>query len=411
MKNNKSISEAKNTDITLEDEIDLLELLGVLFRHKWWIIIITFLAAAGAVGFSILTLKLPPEKNPLPNVYKPSALILINEESSGGAASLLASSGLGNLAGLAGVSTGSSYGLLAEKLIKSKSTLDEIAVQFDVAQKYEVTKSVVGNSRKALLERLSVNFEPDTSTLTIAYEDYDPVYARDIVNRFVELLDDRFASIGGNKNITRKNLLEQKLAEVDVEIARFEAQIQRFQQEHGTLDVESLAREQVMQIAQLRSQLFLKDIEIKTYSSFTILDDPVLKRMRAERENLAKLISEMESGYAEYEGVMPTQDELPRLALEFEHLKRNLEVQARIYEILTQQYEIAKLNVEGEEPIFQVLELADVPDLKSGPSRGIICVVSTLAAFFFSIILVFILNAARNIRNDPERMKKLKGQT
>ena len=411
MKNIKSNSETIDLDSPQDDEIDLLELLGVLFRYKWFIITITFLSVLGIVGFSLITLKFPPEKNPLPNVYKPSALILINEESSGGAAALLSSSGLGDLAGLAGVSTGSSYGQLAEKLIKSKSTLDIIVDEFNVAQKYNVKKFVVGNSRKTLIEHLSINYEAETSTLSIAYEDYDPIYARDIVNRLVELLDERFASIGGNKNLTRKNLLEQNLAKVEVEIAGYEAEIQRFQQEHGTLDVESLAREQVTAMAQLRSQLILEDMEIKTYSSFTLIDDPVLKRMKAARDNLAVLISEMESGYSEYDSAMPARDDLPRLALEFEHLRRNLEVQAKIYEILTQQYEITKLNAEGEEPIFQVLELADAPDLKSGPSRGMICIVVTLAAFFFSIIFVFVLNAVRNIRKDPERMKKLMGRS
>lgn len=393
-----------------ENDVDLLYLLNVLGRYKWLIIVITAVSAIGILFFAVLSLKLPPERSPLPNLYKPSALILINEESGTEAASLLASSGLGSLASLAGVSTGSSYGALASKIVRSKSTLDLIANEFEVADKYKIGESPVGKSRSAIDNRLGVVFDGDTSTLTISYEDYDPVYARDIVNRIVEILAQRFSAIGGNKNLTRKNLLEQKLAEVEVEIARYEAQIQAFQEEQGALDVESLAREQVSALAELKSQLILKDMEIKTYSGFTSIDDPIMKRMRAERENLARLIEEMESGYSEYEALMPAQDDLPALAIEFEHLKRNLQIQASIYQILTQQYELAKLNVEGEEQIFQTLELADVPDLKSGPRRSYLCAGVTAGAFFFSIILSFLLNALKNIKNDPERMKKLRGE-
>jgi len=188
-----------------------------------------------------------------------------------------------------------------------------------------------------------------------------------------------------------------------------ESDIQQFQVRHGALDVETLAKEQVSALAALKSQLILKDMEIKTYSGFTSIDDPIMARMKAERANLAKLIEEMESGYSEYQALMPVQQDLPALAIEFENLKRNLQVQSGIYTILVQQYELAKLNVEGEEQIFQILELADIPDLKAGPSRGILCIAVTLGAFFLSIILAFVLNAVKNIKNDPERMKKLRG--
>jgi tyrosine-protein kinase Etk/Wzc len=391
------------------EEIDLLELIGVLFRYKWMMIILTTLAAIGVLVYSVISIKLPPEKSYLPNVFTPTALVLINQEDSGGVSSVLASSGLANLAGLVGASTGSSYGSLAEKLITARTTLDKVANEFQLAERYRVTSNIVGNSRRALLEHLSVSFDAETGILTIGYEDYDPELAKQIVNRFVELLDERFASIGGNKNLIQKQLLEVKLAEVEAEIGALETEITIFQKKHGALDVESLAKEQVTAIAGLKSQLILRDLEMKTYTGFALLDDPVLKRMRAERDNLATLISEMESGYSQYEAFMPTQKDLPALAIEFEHLKRNLEIQATIYQLLTQQYELAKLNVEGEKAIFQVLETAEAPDLKSGPNRSILCIVVTLAAFFFSIILAFVLNALRNIRNDPERMRKLRG--
>jgi uncharacterized protein involved in exopolysaccharide biosynthesis len=84
--------------------------------------------------------------------------------------------------------------------------------------------------------------------------------------------------------------------------------------------------------------------------------------------------------------------------------------QGEIFKLLTQQYEMAKLNADGQEPAFQILELADVPDKKSGPSRGTLCVVVTMAGFFFSVLIAFVLNAIEKIRKDPEAMKKLRGE-
>ena len=401
----QALKEVTNQD----DEIDLLALLAVLLRYKWFVVATTLVAAIGAVAISILSLALPPEISPLPNVYRPSALLMVNDEQQGGLASTIASTGLSGLAGIAGISAGGGYGDLAVKLVTNKAILDMIAEEFDVAKRYEIKKSPVGNSRKAILKHLTAEFDADTETLTIAYEDWDPVFAQRMVNRIVEILDQRFASIGVSRNLNEKTLLETKLAEVEAEMARLEAEIQLFQTKHGVLDVTSLATEQVTVMAQLRSQLILKEMEIKTYSDFSRMDDPVSRRLKAERDNVLKLIKEMESGFSEYEQVIPVQKDLPKLALEFSHLKRDLLIQGKIFEILTQQYEIVKLNVEGEAPIIQVLDLADVPDLKSGPSRGMICAVVTVAAFFLSVIAAFVLNAVKNVRSDPERMAKLRG--
>jgi uncharacterized protein involved in exopolysaccharide biosynthesis len=68
----------------------------------------------------------------------------------------------------------------------------------------------------------------------------------------------------------------------------------------------------------------------------------------------------------------------------------------------------------SETPIFQILEFAEVPDKKSGPSRALLCIIVTFAAGFFSVFLAFVQNAITNIRQDPEAMAKLqtkKGKT
>ncbi len=393
-----------------EDEIDLLALFGVLFRYKLLIIIITMVAALGAVGFSVMSLVLPPEKSPLPNRYRPEALILVQGQQQGGLSSMLSSSGLGTLAGIAGISAGGSgYGELAVKLLKSKSILDKIAGEFNLVERYKIEKHFKSETREIILGSSKFDYDAKTNTITISFEHYDPVFATAMVNRMVELLDKRFSSIGGNKNLTLKNLLEEKLVGVSAEMSRFEARIQDFQQKHGVLSIEELAAEQITMLARLRSQLILKEVEIKTYSDFSRIEDPVIKRLKSERDNMLKLLREVETGFSSYEKIMPAQKDLPELALEFIHLKRDLFVQEKIYEILIQQYELTKLSIEGEEPIFQILELAEVPDKKSGPSRSLICIVTVFLAFFFSIIAVFILNAVKNIKNDPDKIKRIKG--
>ena len=85
-----------------------------------------------------------------------------------------------------------------------------------------------------------------------------------------------------------------------------------------------------------------------------------------------------------------------------------LSAQQQIYSQLKVQYESLKVSMASEQPVFQILEYAEVPDQKSGPSRGKLCIIITFAAFFMSVFLAFAINAVQNIKQDPEAMSKLK---
>jgi len=234
-------TEQQSVRAVQNDEIDFLRLYGVIWRGRKFILIRTATVAVLVVTYAILTARLPPDKSPLPNVYKPEALLLVNDNGSSGLSSALSSSGHGNLASLAGVSTGGTYGALAVRLLQSGTILDPIATEFHIAQRYHIRRSVIDSSRGALL-----TFDTKTGTVNVSYQDCDPKFATELVNRMVELLQAQFSDIGGNRNITRKELLEQKLVHVKAQIDRLSVEVAAFQRTHDFLTVSSLATEQVM---------------------------------------------------------------------------------------------------------------------------------------------------------------------
>ena len=94
--------------------------------------------------------------------------------------------------------------------------------------------------------------------------------------------------------------------------------------------------------------------------------------------------------------------------LDVQMKKLELSAQEQVYASLKGQYEVLKIDLASETPLFQVLERAEIPDQKSGPSRGKLCIIHTFAGAFISIFLAFLLNAIENIRNDKEAMAKLR---
>ena len=98
----------------------------------------------------------------------------------------------------------------------------------------------------------------------------------------------------------------------------------------------------------------------------------------------------------------------PSIMLDSSLLKMELSAQQQIYAQLKVQYESLKVTMASEQPVFQILEYAEIPDKKSAPSRGKLCIIITFAAFFMSVFMAFAFNAVENIKQDPEAMSKLK---
>jgi uncharacterized protein involved in exopolysaccharide biosynthesis len=375
--------------------------LSILFKYKWLIIGITGAAAILAVAFSIYTLVLPPERSPLPNMYKARAILIVQESGDTGLDSVVAALGLALPEQAQGAYGSLDYGQLALMVLNSRVLLDPLVEEFDIIDKYKITENAKTASRKAILNRADFDYSRNTGMLTISFESIDPVFSRDMVNRIVELLNEWFMSRGGTTKQKQKDLLERKLAEVSTEIADLENQIQDFQRSYGVLTVEELAAAQSRVLADLRSQLVLKEMEIKNYTRFSKIEDPELLRLQSERDNIQELIEQNERKFAGLD--------LPALSLEFARLRMALDIQTRIFESLSEQYEITKLTLESE-PVFQILELAEAPDQKTGPSRSKICIITTVVAFIGSILLAFVLHSIKQLRNDASKLRRIKGR-
>ncbi|MBI9102910.1 MAG: hypothetical protein JEY99_10875 [Spirochaetales bacterium] len=395
-----------------EDEIDLLDLIGVLVRHKWLIIATTAAAAILILVFSVISLKLPADKSYLPNLYKPGSTVKINESSSGsGLSSLLNSSDLGALSGLVGMSGsgGSSNSALAIKLAEGRTLIDRLAEEFNLMEVYEIDSDFpVTDLRKIIRENLAIEEESETGTLNITYEDIDRELATKIVNRLVFFLEEQFSEIDKTSNYSQRDLLEKQIVDVEVQIRMYQERILQFQDDNNVLDATTMAEELTVKVVELHAAILEKEAEIATYQQRSLINDPAIQALTDQKHAMEVYLRSIENGTVENR--LPPLKDMPGLVMKYEELQRMLAAQASIYKALLSQYEILKLQDKGTGPTFQVIEYAEIPEMKSGPSRGKLCVIVTMAAFFLSIFAAFIKEFWDNLKKDPARMEKLKGK-
>lgn len=343
-----------------EDTISLLDLIGVLAKRWKFIFFASLIAAILIVAYSIYTIKTPHDAfmNQLPNIYKPQVEVRLQEEGSS-AASVLGSSGsgLGALAGLAGISGGKSSNVaLAQDLIKGNTIVDRLAEEFDFPERYDIEEKIVPTTRKMIREKLATEFDSESGILTISFSDVDPEFATLVVNRAVALLEVRFKELTMEKVLNKKQFLEERLEEVEKDLKQAQKNLINFLIENGVVNI----------------------------------------------------VVDSESGSTElvFARYVP-QGERYAITAQYFELERDRTILEGVYKLLMNQFEQTKIEEMDDSKTFQILEIAEVPEIKDGPSRGKICIIVTLSAFFLSIFLSFIMEYFEKAKKDPLESQKL----
>jgi uncharacterized protein involved in exopolysaccharide biosynthesis len=76
----------------------------------------------------------------------------------------------------------------------------------------------------------------------------------------------------------------------------------------------------------------------------------------------------------------PPLRQLPRLAVPYADLYRTVKVQETVFELLTQQYEIARIQEAKDIPVVSVIDSPGIPEKKSFPPRLLLALLLTMFA-------------------------------
>jgi uncharacterized protein involved in exopolysaccharide biosynthesis len=331
---------------TPDSEISLIDLFAVLWRRKVMIIAISLTAMVGVVVFAVISLKLPPETSPLPNEYTPKALMLINNSTSAGGAMASMLSASG-LGGLAGFAG-----------VSTGATFSDLAI-----------------------------FLLGTNTLLDTVVD-----EFDLLTRYK--IETPQKEAGHPRADSRKALKKKLTAAYDEKSGVFSISF---------TDTDPAFAQGVVNFCVRYMDGRFNDLG---------LDKNVIQKENLELNiaNANREIQELERESRRLEtSVAPGRASIPAVTMELNRIAMELGAQRQIYAQLIARYEMLKVSMANETPVFQILEMAEVPDQKSGPGRGMLCIIVTFAAAFFSVFLAFVLNAVANVRQDPEAMAKLQG--
>jgi capsule polysaccharide export protein KpsE/RkpR len=190
----------------------------------------------------------------------------------------------------------------------------------------------------------------------------------------------------------------------------------QFASKNKTIDIKEEARAMLQGAATIEGELIAAESQLKElqaiYTDNNVRVRSVQARiteLRHQMERLGGPASEKAGSSADSaDSTHPSLRNLPLLGVTYADLYRRMQIQEAVYESLTQQFELAKVQEAKETPSVKVLDPATVPEHKSFPPRLMIMFLCTFSAVLATA--VFLMGKERWGEIDPDEPGKLFAQ-
>ena len=243
---------------------------------------------------------------------------------------------------------------IKDAIIKKYNMLEHYGL--DTNKKYWQTKLYKNMNESLNIKRTKYG------AISITFDDIDPVFACNITNDVLDLLDSTKRRIENERAAAAYAMLEKQLEDVNAEIKRVDDTIQMIM-EKGVFDFESQSERVMQQYAIAVAQG----------------NNAAIQRLSAELEKLSTW--------------GPRAEALHDVQFNF-----------RKYQSLVKQKMMdTKFDMENTIPTKFVVQRAIVPDKKSYPKKSVIMTLSVIGSLMFTLVLLLVIE---NLKGTPSLSRK-----
>lgn len=377
---------------SLVEEIDLRETGRTLWERRRLIGAITVVGLAASIAIAMVQ----------PNVYAAKATIMPIDVSYDRLGPDLSAGGMGALLSRAGVGRDGTVSDKLVALLKSRTVTD------GVLKKHHLLGAVLGKEPKAGEERVAlnkayeklgkaVNAKPDvlSGLIMVSAAHRNPEVAATLTNAYIAELAVFLNDNSLTSTRRKREFLEEKVQAVSRDLGQMQATLVSFQEENNLISLDTQTEAMVESFMGLKSDLLAKQMEVALQAKSVSGNDIQLLGLRQEVEQLKDSIKSMEVGST---GGLVALKDLPRMGARMAQMQRDLGVKQKVFELLTQQLELSKIEEAKEALSFQVIDPAIAPDKPSQPNRPFVL----MAGLFISLLMgMFVALAAGKPRQSP----------
>lgn len=403
-----------------DEEINLVEIFQKLWKHRMSIIIIFLVMTLSALILSILS----------PRMYKAGTTLLINisgikaytED-----ARLRTTSAPQNISVLKAILASRS---MREKVVKKGDLLPVFFEKLWDKKKEDWKPGLehvpnVNDGAGVLRTMVSIVQARNNPTLTIEASYHDPAYAARIANLYVDTLEGVLKT--NTFSVVKKNrlFLEQQVSEVKRNIEQLEEKLKDLQQRHNIYDLELQSKASVEAYTNQLKQLTEYELELQNLLKITTHQNPQVAQLNSQIEMIRPYLQQLREGISVAEESNFKKDSvfaaghnlddqfiplklLPHLRIQYTRLEREKANQRKIYDLLVDAYEKAKIQEAKQDIYFTVLDKAVTPKKPFKPKTKRDVLLAALAGLFIGIFQAFFqeyISTARERLKDSDESK------
>jgi capsule polysaccharide export protein KpsE/RkpR len=378
----------------------------LLWDHR---VFLAWMTGAGLLFFTLLAFLLPKRYTATARLMPPDytssistglALSAAGSDSGGGA-------GGAPLMGLASHLLGlNTSGELIVGVLRSQTLEDRIILKFDLMNEYGA--KYLEDARKKLESRTDIQSDMKTGIITIAVENHDPRKAAAMAQEQIDALNELLAQVNTSAAHRERIFIGERLQTIKEELDAATKEFSVFASQNTAINIPDQIKAMVDAAANLQGQLIAAESQLKSMEQVYTENNVNVRQMKA-------LVSELRSQLNKFGGkgvtpadgsklssdeLYPSIRQLPLLGVRYLDLYRRSRIDEAAFELLSREYEIAKVQEAREVPSVAVLDVPKVPDKKSFPHRLPIMVLGTMLSFAAGAVAVLGRSGWREISHD-----------
>lgn len=403
-------------EVGLEDRrVRQIDRLRLLWHHRRLLFRAT---AIGLLVSALLALLIPKS-------YTSSAQLMPPDNQSKSGLAMIASLATKGAGGLGAMATDlmglNSTGALFVGILRSDAAQSRLVEQFDLKKVYG--ERLEQDAREKLDEHTIISEDRKSGIISISVTDHSPERAAALTRAYVDQLNSLIAGLSTSSAHRERVFLEDRLKVAKTELDDASNSLAQYSSQNGTVDIQTMGKAALEATGTLAGELIVAQSQLEGLRQ--IYSDSNY-RVRSLNARVAELRKDLEkaagtkiatAGSDPLGATAPSLDarsidlpfpslrKLPLLGVKYADYYRRAKIQETVYELLTQQYELARIQEAKEIPSVKVLDRPKVAEKKSFPPRLLITFLGGFLVFCGAI--AFVVGSATWHATDPEDPRKI----
>jgi len=281
-----------------------------------------------------------------------------------------------------------------QAVLQSNSVRDDVIKKFNLGSLYGTEH--LEKTRGALAEHCVSSSDRKSGVVTLTCEDHEPKRAMDMAAYFGEVGNKVFGRVSASSAREERRFLEDQVIKARADVDDASRRLREFQEQHKVVDLPEQSKAVISAMASIKGELISKQLELSYLTSFSARTEASVVQLQQQIAIMESKLKQLEqtqhasiaagsaSGSAQARGsgvsdFFPNAMNVPELRFELEQLMREQKVRETVFSLMTQRYEMAKVDEARDTSTFQILDYPTLPTYRSRPKRSRVALLGMIA--------------------------------